>query len=269
MAFAVRTPQLALPTDMPPSAWAPRRGVAELRRAGSSAARRAGPLQFAPRAAVQPPAEHCAPTAACPAAVPTPTRRAALGMALACGCGGPLLLRPRRADALLVSPVLEPRPDSWSNDDFASAMEGGMADYERGIAPLKAALFRSPDVIGPGAAVCEIGCGTGPSLRYFGAAACVVGVEPNMAMHPRAQASADAAGLGDRFRLVTATGEALPFPDASFDVVVGAPPLRPARLLLLGAGEAPHAPLVPPKQARWCCARFATCAPPWRKCAAC
>jgi ubiquinone/menaquinone biosynthesis C-methylase UbiE len=48
-------------------------------------------------------------------------------------------------------------------------------------------------------------------------------VEPNTAMHPLSRASAAAAGLDDsRFRLVSATAEALPFPDASFDTVVGA-----------------------------------------------
>ncbi len=101
-----------------------------------------------------------------------------------------------------------------------------MADYERTLSPLKAALF------GAGAAddisrvslgaVMELGCGTAPSLRYFGAATRIVGVEPNTAMHPLAAAAAGDAGIADRFSLVTATGEALPFPDASFDTVVGA-----------------------------------------------
>jgi SAM-dependent methyltransferase len=105
-------------------------------------------------------------------------------------------------------------------------MDAGMADYERTLSPLKAALF------GAGAAddisrvslgaVMELGCGTGPSLRYFGGATRIVGVEPNTAMHPLAAAAAGDAGIADRFSLVTATGEALPFPDASFDTVVGA-----------------------------------------------
>ena len=62
----------------------------------------------------------------------------------------------------------------------------------------------------------------GPSLRFYGAARSVVGVEPNLAMHPRARASAEAAGLGDRFSLVAGNAEELPFLDASFDTVVGA-----------------------------------------------
>jgi len=109
-------------------------------------------------------------------------------------------------------------PSTWSDASFAEEMDYGMADYERFLSPLKAALFS--DVVG---SVLELGCGTGPNLRHFGAARSVVGLEPNLAMHPLARASADAAGLGARFSLVAGTAEALPFGDASFDTVVGAP----------------------------------------------
>jgi ubiquinone/menaquinone biosynthesis C-methylase UbiE len=117
---------------------------------------------------------------------------------------------------------LEAAPaSSWSNDGFANAMAGGMADYERSLAPLKAALF-SDGAIARGGQLLELGCGTGPSLRYFGAASRVVAVEPNTAMHPLAADSATRAGIGAKFSLVAATAERLPFEDASFDTVVGA-----------------------------------------------
>ena len=138
--------------------------------------------------------------------------------ALGCGCAAaaqPLILRPASA-VLLPELVSEPKT-TWSDSGFANEMASGMSDYERFLSPLKAALFA--DVAG---SVLKLGCGTGPSLRYYGAARNVVGVEPNLAMHPLARASADAAGLGDRFSLVTGNAEALPFEDASFDTVVGA-----------------------------------------------
>jgi ubiquinone/menaquinone biosynthesis C-methylase UbiE len=96
-----------------------------------------------------------------------------------------------------------------------------MADYERSLAPLKKALF-SDGAIARGGQLLELGCGTGPSLRYFNAASRVVAVEPNTAMHPLAADAASAAGLGAKFSILAATAERLPFEDASFDTVVGA-----------------------------------------------
>ncbi len=45
-----------------------------------------------------------------------------------------------------------------------------MADYEREVAPLKRRLFAA--ALAPGAAVLELGMGTGPNLQYE--AACQV-----------------------------------------------------------------------------------------------
>ena len=146
------------------------------------------------------------------------SRRSAMRFALGCGCAAavqPLILRP--ASAVVLSPLMPEPKTTWSDSGFANEMASGMSDYERFLSPLKAALFA--DVAG---SVLELGCGTGPSLRYYGAARSVVGVEPNLAMHPLAISSADAAGLGDRFSIVTGNAEALPFEDASFDTVVGA-----------------------------------------------
>ena len=142
--------------------------------------------------------------------------------ALGCGCAAaaqPLILKP--ASAVVLSPLMPEPKTTWSDSGFANEMASGMSDYERFLSPLKAALFA--DVAG---SVLELGLGTGPSLRYYGAARNVVGVEPNLAMHPLALASADAAGLGNRFSLVTGNAEQLPFEDASFDTVVGASCLR-------------------------------------------
>ena len=146
------------------------------------------------------------------------SRRGAMRVALACGCAAATLpLISRDASAVVLAPLAPAPATTWDDDRFASEMASGMSDYERFLSPLKAALFA--DV---GSSVLELGCGTGPSLRYFGQADRVVGVEPNLAMHPLARASAAAAGLGDRFSLVTGNAEALPFEDASFDTVVGA-----------------------------------------------
>lgn len=133
---------------------------------------------------------------------------------MSCGCAlasVPLIQRqaPGRISA----------PRTWDDGRFAQLMADGMRDYEQSISPLKAALLSS--LVPAGGALLEVGVGTGPSLRHYAAAARVVGVEPNLAMHPHIRAAAEAAGLGDRFTVVANNAEQLPFPDASFDAVVG------------------------------------------------
>lgn len=66
--------------------------------------------------------------------------------------------------------------------------------------------------------VLELGVGTGQNLRFYGAQARVVAVEPDPAMLERAIPRA-AAGVGDVV-LVRAAGERLPFRDGVFDQVV-------------------------------------------------
>lgn len=66
--------------------------------------------------------------------------------------------------------------------------------------------------------VCEIGYGTGLQLPYYAPSCRVVGVEPDAGFAARAPLRADASQAV--VRLVAATGEALPFPDATFDAVV-------------------------------------------------
>jgi ubiquinone/menaquinone biosynthesis C-methylase UbiE len=85
--------------------------------------------------------------------------------------------------------------------------------------------FRDEEVrlarIAPGEAVLDVGCGTGglaiAAARAVGPSGSVVGIDPSPEMVGRARAKARRAGSAATFR--TAAVEALPFPDASFDVV--------------------------------------------------
>ena len=86
--------------------------------------------------------------------------------------------------------------------------------------------FRDEEVrlagIAPGDRVLDIGCGTGSltiaAARAAGPTGRVVGVEPGIEMIERARAKARRAGLPIEF--VATAGEALPFPDDAFDVVL-------------------------------------------------
>ena len=73
-----------------------------------------------------------------------------------------------------------------------------------------------------GHAVLDVGCGTGTlaiaAKRRVGAAGMVVGMDASPEMTDRAQRKAAKAGSDVTFR--TGTVEALPFPDAQFDVVL-------------------------------------------------
>lgn len=89
--------------------------------------------------------------------------------------------------------------------------------------------------LAPGERVLDIGCGTGSlalvARRRVGTAGSVVGVDPSPEMIERATRKAARAGLDVRFE--RAVAEALPFPDAHFDVVLSTLMLhhlpRPAR----------------------------------------
>ena len=77
-----------------------------------------------------------------------------------------------------------------------------------------------PKVVGPATGrVLEVGVGTGLNLQHYtGAVHEVVGIEPDPHMIRRARARAASAAVP--VRLEQASGERLPFPDASFDTVV-------------------------------------------------
>ena len=76
--------------------------------------------------------------------------------------------------------------------------------------------------VGEGQAVLDVGCGTGSlailAARRVGPRGSVVGVDPSPEMVARATGKARRAGVGATFRAGIA--QALPFEDASFDVVM-------------------------------------------------
>jgi len=76
--------------------------------------------------------------------------------------------------------------------------------------------------IQPGESVLEVGCGTGELTRRAraraGSSAVVCGIDPAAEMIAVARAKSEPAGLGIDYRV--AAIEALPFADASFDVVL-------------------------------------------------
>ena len=86
-------------------------------------------------------------------------------------------------------------------------------------------LFRDRQLelagIAPGDRVLDIGCGTGTlaiaAAKRVGRDGSVHGVDPSIALLARAERKAHRAGVDVQFH--TATGERLPFDDASFDVV--------------------------------------------------
>jgi ubiquinone/menaquinone biosynthesis C-methylase UbiE len=74
----------------------------------------------------------------------------------------------------------------------------------------------------PGESVLDVGCGTGSlamvAKRQVGAAGRVFGIDASPEMITRATSKAAGAGIDVRFQ--QALAEALPFPDAQFDVVL-------------------------------------------------
>jgi ubiquinone/menaquinone biosynthesis C-methylase UbiE len=87
-------------------------------------------------------------------------------------------------------------------------------------------VFRERQVdlarIAPGEAVLDVGCGTGSlaiaAARRIGERGVVHGVDPSAELLARARNKARRAGVEVTFAV--AAGEALPLPDASFDVVL-------------------------------------------------
>jgi arsenite methyltransferase len=73
-----------------------------------------------------------------------------------------------------------------------------------------------------GTRVVDVACGAGGSVRLLAREldAEAVGVDLGAALLARARRTANEAGLGDRVRFVLGDAEALPLPDASFDVAL-------------------------------------------------
>lgn len=66
--------------------------------------------------------------------------------------------------------------------------------------------------------VLEVGCGTGANFRFYGPLESLVAIEPDPHMRKRAEVAM--ASLRFPAQLLSASAEALPFDDASFDTVV-------------------------------------------------
>ncbi len=95
--------------------------------------------------------------------------------------------------------------------------------------------------IRPGESVLEVGCGTGELTRRAraraGSAAFVCGIDPSAEMIAVARVKSERSGLGIDYRV--AAIEALPFVDASFDVVLSSLMMHhlPEDLKALGLAE--------------------------------
>jgi SAM-dependent methyltransferase len=112
-----------------------------------------------------------------------------------------------------------PRRGSLGQRWYAWADAHSGSSYETFITGRKQALFG-----GLHGSVLEIGPGTGPNLRYYGADVRWVGVEPNPFMHPYLQQSIRALGRqAEHFRIEPGDpgGVRLPAGDGSVDAVVG------------------------------------------------
>jgi SAM-dependent methyltransferase len=116
-------------------------------------------------------------------------------------------------------------------DEFSTVTLGGQ---ELGFVPLLEDRARTPgytrlvsgalELAGLDAThdIVEVGCGPGSLLRWLtlsGRAERVVGVDINAYLLREARLEAERAGVGDAIELHEAKAEALPFADASFDVV--------------------------------------------------
>ncbi len=117
-------------------------------------------------------------------------------------------------------------PDYYA--DLAAAPEALVADIAAGLErraldPANRAILEAylADIDFPeGAAVLEIGCGTGPVCRRLaeiGLVARVVGIEPSPLLVARAR---EIAGEHPKLRFAVGDGAALDLPDGEFDVVV-------------------------------------------------
>lgn len=99
---------------------------------------------------------------------------------------------------------------STFNARDAAVYERSMGRWSRRLAPLFLQFATVPD----GAALLDVGCGTG-SLSFTAARCRVTGVDASDIYLAAARAQAEASGSSARFEL--ADVRALPFPDATFD----------------------------------------------------
>jgi SAM-dependent methyltransferase len=103
-------------------------------------------------------------------------------------------------------------PDGWEGSNLAAAL------CDKGVSSWNG--YRGIIVGGARGRVLEIGVGTGANLPYYSSEIeHLTGMEPDAAMLRRARKRAEE--LGRQVEWVQGRVEALPFPDASFDTVVG------------------------------------------------
>ncbi|OYD06701.1 class I SAM-dependent methyltransferase [Paludifilum halophilum] len=98
---------------------------------------------------------------------------------------------------------------------FASTYDLWMGPLERkGLGPIRKHLIRKAR-----GRVLEIGSGTGFNFPYYRGTGKVTAIDPEPAMTKQAKARAEKAHVP--IEVITVGGEKLPFPDHSFDTVVG------------------------------------------------
>ena len=90
-------------------------------------------------------------------------------------------------------------------------------DFQMWLARAQLDPRRRAVLEGASGRILELGIGTGQNLRFYTAAARVVGADPDPSMLQRA--GRRIASSPSEVRLLAAVGEALPFRDGSFDEV--------------------------------------------------
>jgi ubiquinone/menaquinone biosynthesis C-methylase UbiE len=132
--------------------------------------------------------------------------------------------RPGRRDPTTVEPgylaLLEAeRSGWWSSDNFDTWKQLYVSEYGRGFYVLDVLARYVPDFRAEGARVLDIGCGdAGVIIAFAEAGAEVSGLELDRKSLLRARVRAEEHGV--RAALAAGIAEALPFPDASFDLVI-------------------------------------------------
>lgn len=144
------------------------------------------------------------------------------------GAGPPLVLLPMFLAASQWEPLISRLAQQYCTITLGGAALGAVAVLEsRGHAAAYLQMVRSLiDEAQPrqGEAILEVGCGTGVLLRWLAghtrAANRITGLDINHYMLQEAAALARRDGLADAIDLQEGNAETLPFPDASFDVVM-------------------------------------------------
>ena len=111
------------------------------------------------------------------------------------------------------------RADWWQSKNFDKWKSHYISEYPRGAFILERLRRYLPDFQVEGARMLDVGCGdAGVPIAFAEAGAEAVGVEPFERSVERGKVRAEEHGV--RLELHQAFAESLPFPDASFDLVV-------------------------------------------------